>query len=306
MSVSAAPVLMLIFNRPDLTARIFESVRAARPAKLYLACDGPRSLAELQLVKDCQRVVSEVDWPCEVFTLYRPRNLGCKVAVSEAITWFFEREEAGIILEDDVLPVPEFFEFMNKALVEYRDKLWVGAVSGISLTDEVDQSGQVLCRSSAFPMIWGWGTWRRVWEKYRVELRANCGTNSDPVLTDFRLTSSVFVQNWTRIFDDLKSGAVNTWDYQLCYLFMKENLRCVLPTVPLVDNIGFDSRATHTKGLRPNWLIKPSQQSEARFNFKVTRRDDLMDELILDRVFGVNRVSKIKHFIKNVLRLGAL
>jgi len=201
-----------------------------------------------------------------------------------------------------VLPVPEFFEFMNKALVEYRDKLWVGAVSGISLIDEVDQSGQALCRSTAFPMIWGWGTWRRVWEKYRVELPEHCGTSLDPVLTDFRLTSSLFVECWATIFDNLKSGAMNTWDYQLNYLFLKEDLRCVLPTVPLVDNIGYDSRATHTTGLLPNWLLKPSQRSEIRFNFKVTRRDDLMDELILDRVFHVNRVRKIKHFIKNVLR----
>ena len=36
------PVLMILFNRPDLAEQVFERVQQARPARLYLAVDGAR------------------------------------------------------------------------------------------------------------------------------------------------------------------------------------------------------------------------------------------------------------------------
>ena len=36
------PVLLLAFNRPDLTSRIFEKIREVKPIKLYVAVDAPR------------------------------------------------------------------------------------------------------------------------------------------------------------------------------------------------------------------------------------------------------------------------
>ena len=35
-------VLFLVFNRPDTTVRVFETIRQARPPRLYVAADGPR------------------------------------------------------------------------------------------------------------------------------------------------------------------------------------------------------------------------------------------------------------------------
>ena len=36
------PVLFIIFNRPDTTKRVFNSIKKAKPKKLYIAADGPR------------------------------------------------------------------------------------------------------------------------------------------------------------------------------------------------------------------------------------------------------------------------
>ena len=107
------PILFLIFNRPDTTRIVFNRIREIRPERLYVAADAPREgrAKEIALCEEARRIIDDVDWPCEVKTLFRDRNLGCKQAISSALTWFFEQEERGVILEDDCLPDLSFFPF---------------------------------------------------------------------------------------------------------------------------------------------------------------------------------------------------
>lgn len=106
------PVLFLVFNRLDTTKQVFEAIRQAKPPRLYVAADGAREekKGEEQKVKAVREyILNNIDWNCEVKTLFRDKNLGCKYAVSGSINWFFENEEMGIILEDDCLPSQSFF-----------------------------------------------------------------------------------------------------------------------------------------------------------------------------------------------------
>ena len=107
------PILLIVFNRPDLTQRVFEAIRRMQPTQLYVAADGPRK----NIAKDeencnkCLEVIQQVDWPCAVNILKQPENLGCGRAVSKGITWFFNHVDQGIILEDDCIPENGFFHF---------------------------------------------------------------------------------------------------------------------------------------------------------------------------------------------------
>ena len=107
------PVLLLLFSRPDTARRVFETIRRARPTRLYVAADGPRPghPTDAQRCAETRAVVQEVDWPCEVFTLFQEHNLNCGRAPVTALNWFFEHEPEGIILEDDCVPAPSFFPF---------------------------------------------------------------------------------------------------------------------------------------------------------------------------------------------------
>src|SRR5277367_265131 len=107
------PILFLIFNRPGCTTDTFEAISKIKPKKLYVAADGPRpgKPGENALCEETREIVNKIDWDCDVKTLFRESNLGCKNAVSSAITWFFENEEMGIILEDDCMPAQSFFPF---------------------------------------------------------------------------------------------------------------------------------------------------------------------------------------------------
>ncbi len=116
-------VLFVIFNRPDTTSLVFEQIRIAKPKRLYIAADAPRPgfPEDVLRCKQAKEGVSNVDWDCEVKTLYRKKNVGLKKGVSSAVTWFFDQEEEGIILEDDCLPANSFFKFCDTLLEKYRD-----------------------------------------------------------------------------------------------------------------------------------------------------------------------------------------
>src|ERR1044071_2624296 len=103
MKRAVPAVLFVVFARPDTTARVFDMIRKVRPAKLYVAADGPRPGKEgdKEHCEEVRKIATNIDWPCELRTLFRDTNLGCGEAVCSAISWFFEHEEEGIILEDD-------------------------------------------------------------------------------------------------------------------------------------------------------------------------------------------------------------
>ena len=130
------PILFLVFNRPDTTQIVFQAIRKIKPTKLYVACDGPRQdlKSEIEQVALVQKIVSSVDWECDLKTLFRRTNLGCKYAVSSAISWFFDSESEGIILEDDCLPSTSFFYFCQDMLQKFRYDKNVMAITGTNIT----------------------------------------------------------------------------------------------------------------------------------------------------------------------------
>lgn len=250
-SSPAVPVLFLIFNRPDLTARTFQRIREAQPARLYVAADGPRDLREGE-EDACQlarKTTEDIDWPCEVQRLYRADNLGCKMAVSSAISWFFEHEERGIILEDDCLPDLSFFVFCAEMLEHYADDPRVMTISGSNFQNG-KKRGSGSYYFSRYPHVWGWATWRRTWQQY------------DPDLKQWPISERE-VHGWihgesawryfSRSFDGVKAARIDTWDYQLSYCQFIKRALTVIPAHNLVENIGYDERATHTlrKGDNP-------------------------------------------------------
>ena len=151
------PILFLVFNRPETTALVFQEIRKVRPQQLFVAADGPRPdrTGEAEKCAEVKKIVAAVDWPCEVKTLFRDNNLGCRVAVSSAINWFFENVEEGIILEDDCLPHPDFFRFCNELLDYYRNDERIMHIGGNNF-QFVNKYGKSSYYFSHYAHIWGW------------------------------------------------------------------------------------------------------------------------------------------------------
>ena len=297
------PILLLIFNRPDTTRLVFDAIRAAKPPKLYIAADGPRAGRQNEAER-CMRaraIATQVDWPCEVHTLFRDHNLGCKLGVSGGISWFFEHEFEGIILEDDVLPTDTFFEFCEEMLDRYRDDERVAVITGNNLISDKYTSPNSYF-FSRYPHIWGWASWRRAWKKY------------DVAMTDWPLWRDVgglrslwsggrFVEAyWRHYFGATFQGLIDTWDYQWFFACWRSRGLTIVPTVNQTRNLGFGADATHTTGKEPVSL-RNSRSKSLRFPLihpTEVEWDRKADSLIDSQVFGITAYSTLKRYLKSV------
>jgi hypothetical protein len=244
-------VLFLVFNRPDTTKQVFEAIRKAKPPRLYVAADGSRAdqVGEAEKVAKVREIATAVDWPCDVKTLFRDENLGCKYAVSGGITWFFEHEEQGIILEDDCLPSQSFFWFCEEMLESYAKESRVMCITGTNITKGIRFSDDLWF--SNYSLMWGWATWRRAWKKYDRDLSSWPIKREEGFLNKKLKFNSAQKSSWNRILDRTYQGDIDTWDYQWIYSCWINNGLTIAPAVNLIRNIGYSSDATHTKSDHP-------------------------------------------------------
>lgn len=245
----STPILFLVFNRPDTTQRVFDAIRQAKPRHLFIAADGPRTHKpdDAEKCQQVREIISQVDWDCEVKTLFRNENMGCKYAVSSAIDWFFENVEEGIILEDDTLPDSSFFSYCTELLAKYRDFERIMHISGCNWNPDTE----ILNESyffSKYPNIWGWATWRRAWQSYDVKM------SQWPACRKQLLSGDIF-SSWTEylcwkgFFNAMQIEKVDTWDTQWILNVWVNNGVCITPKTTLVNNLGIGVEgATHTTG----------------------------------------------------------
>jgi Domain of unknown function (DUF4214) len=244
--MKASPILLVIFNRPDLTASVMETIRCAAPPRLYVAADGPRGvLGEIDRCQQARQIATSVDWHCEVHTLFRDGNLGLRLAVSSALDWFFTREEAGIILEDDCVPHQSFFPYCNELLDYYWHDTRVMAISGDNF-QMGESSDSYSYYFSRYFHCWGWATWRRAWALYDRDMGLWPKFRDAGMLRSWCDNEPQFEAVFTSIFDSAATGGLDsTWAFRYLFTCWAQNGLTCIPRVNLVTNFGFRSDGTH-------------------------------------------------------------
>lgn len=292
------PVLFLVFNRLDTTTLVFSAIKKMQPSRLYIASDGPRDShpSEMKAVSDVREfLLSNIDWDCEIATLFNDSNLGCKTSVSNAINWFFGQEEMGIVLEDDCLPSQSFFQYCQELLFKYEHDQRIFLITGYNKQNEWKVSENDYFFSN-LGGIWGWASWRRAWEHYDVNL-------SD---IDHFISQDGFQKSLGNSLGDLKQHMiynsvirdnVDTWAMQWGYARHKNNALTCIPSVSLIKNIGFGEGATHTFGDNLDGVAEHEITFPLRENHFIVS-DESYDELLFIRP---NLASRIKNKLKNFL-----
>lgn len=285
-------VLFLVFNRPKVTAQVFQAIRQAKPPRLYIAADGPRAdtHGDSERCNEVRQFATLVDWPCEVKTLFHDKNQGCKIGVSNGINWFFENEEEGIILEDDCLPSQSFFWFCQELLEKYRSDERIGQICGSAfVTESLSSSRSSSYLFSKYGPIWGWASWRRAWSHYDSDL-----SNWQLMKTPFWLNSAYYDDNEKEarliIGEKLYRNGIDTWDYQWGFAKNYQSALSIVPAENMVVNIGFGPDATHTiSGNSPT-------QNKMDMKFPIQHpefmlADEEHDRLYREKMWGSNRNS---------------
>ena len=290
------PILLVVFNRPDITQKLFDAIRLIKPKFLYIAADGPRHdhPADQSLCLETREIFSQIDWNCEVKTLFRDSNLACGVAVSSAISWFFEHVDEGIILEDDCLPDISFFPYCSELLSRYKEDSSIYVISGTNLYKSIEQNLQSYFFSH-YTITWGWASWKRAWEHFNHEI-LDIDRSFDSGALDHVFQSPDEKKYWKRKLKESIIQKRNIWDYQWFYAIWKNKGIGITPSANLVTNIGFRERGSHQ--FLKDSLREPSISDSMLFPLKHPQKEihRVADNYIYKNAFSYS-VSRIFRLI---------
>ncbi len=302
--ILTTPVVLLVFNRPETTARVFAAIRAARPELLLVIADGPRSNhpGEAALCAEVRRIVEQVDWPCKVLKNYSDINLGCGVRPATGITWAFEQVEETIILEDDCLPHPTFFRYCQELLEKYRYDERIMHIAGNNSLVESNK-GEYSYYFSQFPHCWGWASWRRAWRYFDFDMKLFPTVTAegwlDCIFPD-KHASKYWFQKFMEVYGPHKK---HIWDYQWTFACWTCSGLSILPNNNLISNIGFGTEATHTKDTGSRYSLMSVTPVKFPLNHPpFVIRDVDADEEAQREVFRRNPLKIAIDFMKSMKR----
>lgn len=244
------PVVLILFNRPDVTRRVLAEIAKARPRTLWVIADGPRPNrpGEKEKVAATRSLIEQfeqqLDRPCQVRRNFSEKNLGCKRRVATGLDWVFGACEQAIILEDDCLPSGDFFKFCQELLNRYHDDERIAVISGDNFQNGRSRTPHSYYFSKYFH-CWGWASWRRVWKTFDADMKSWPSFRKRRDLKKWQ-DSAGEEAYWERIFGDTHAGKIDSWAFAWLYSCWRHDRLTILPDVNLVSNIGFGSDATHT------------------------------------------------------------
>lgn len=241
----SVPVVFIIFNRPQETAKVFYAIRKSRPSKLFIVADGPRPgvVSDIESSKATRRVVEAIDWPCEVTRVYSEKNLGLRERILTGLDLVFNSVEMAIILEDDVLPDQTFFKFCEDLLAHHYANSEVALVSGYNFAPVKNRDADYFFSNSTY--IWGWATWARTWKSFRSAAQVEEWSPEEINTLEKSFASQLQARDFLSMMKIAKD--LNTWDISFAVWIRQAGLKTIVPFSNLVDNIGFGPSATHTK-----------------------------------------------------------
>lgn len=290
------PVVLIIFNRPLLTQKVFEEIKKIKPEQLFIISDGPRNEGERKTVEEVRRVAEQVDWTCKVSKKYSDNNLGCRMSVSSGLDWVFSQVDRAIILEDDCVPHQSFFPYCEELLEKYQnnDKLMHITGSNLLLDRKVTKDDYFFSR---YMCPWGWATWKRAWKKYNVTM--SLWKSDTKTLQHILKQDKKAILFWEEIFDNVYENKIDTWDHQWTYAIWSHDGYTIMPKKNLIRNIGFGTHATHTR-----YANHFENMPTSTLTFPLKHPNSIVQNNSADRYMQHNmyRFSLLKSIIKTAIK----
>jgi hypothetical protein len=284
------PVVLIIFNRPDLTALTFQAIAQARPKRLFVLADGPRSRDEAELCAQTRAVTERLDWDCELKTDFAEVNLGCRQRCASGFDWVFSQVDEAIFLDDDCVPDPTFFRFCEVMLEHYRDDMRVMMITGSNYLERWKAESQSY-HFSYFGSPWGWASWKRAWTFYDVTMNLWGDEEIKARIRDVLADEECFALQ-ARRFDGVYGNPADrhSWDLPWSFARLMQSGLTVVPAVNLISNRGCLGGNTLPPTFPTANLPTAPISFPLRFQTSVSV-DRLYDLLHIRRVTGRDQIS---------------
>ena len=274
--VVTTSIVIILFNRSDLAELLIKQLSKFAINKLYVVMDGPRENNEKDIDERNKilQILENIDFVNNIILEISDKNLGCTNRIVSGLNNVFRNEDSAIILEDDCIPSDTFFNYCEHMLETYREDTRIGVISGTNLVE--NSSNENSYHFSKYCNIWGWATWRRVWDEYDVKMNLLNEENLEKIRGRFNSRNEF--NYWKAVFNQTKNGNIKTWDYQLWFSVWLNGQISIVPSVNQIDNLGFaHENATHTIGKHPAETIKARN-----LKFPLLKPESILPDAIQD------------------------
>lgn len=312
------PVVMLVFNRPDLTRRTLAAVATAKPEKLFVVADGPRpgNPDDERLCGEVRALFDHLDWPCEVVRRFAETNRGLDPNIEAGIDWVFGQVDQAIILEDDCIADPTFFVYCEELLERYRDEKRVWMISGD--THEVPEAyfGDYSYDFATWASIWGWATWADRWQAHRKLFDRQHVPVDQPgqLVPPHRvepahphpdaLVSEAGRRHFTKVAFDTDPTSY-FWDHHWWVTMISQDGLAAVPRHNLIENDGYGEGATNVRAQKKPIPARPLELP-IRHPAAIERNRKVEEELELIMVRTDSWLSRVARALIRPLWMRAI
>ena len=276
---ACAPVVLIGYRRPEMTAQVLDAIIEAQPSHLFLVMDGPKSgdPDDSSAVAAVRSVLESVPVETPVTKIFAESNLGLKARVVSGLDEVFATVEEAIIVEDDCLPSPDFFRYATELLHRYRANAEVGIVSGSSRL----RGHRVSSASYDFSRdvrIWGWATWGRTWHSFSAsgDLERSWSQKEQAALVN-KFPPGARRRAMKKMLKT--AGTLDSWALPFVVHCVRRGYLNAVPSQNLVTNIGLGSSSTHTRF--ESWV---AHQDAVKLEFPLQHPDVVSANSRLDAV----------------------
>ena len=244
-----APVVLLVYNRPEHVKRGIESLlrnAEAPQTDLYIFSDAARTPADEAKVSEVRKIVHGIKGFKKVVVTERQNNIGLAANVTGGVTEVVNSYGRVIVLEDDLVVAPYFLRFMNDALETYKDEERVGHIQACDFTRSRELPPTFLIKWTG---SWGWATWARAWKLYNPDGSALLHELEDRHLTNTFDFNGKYI--FTKMLRNQVEGKNDSWAIRWnASLFLHDVLSLNVGR-SLVSNVGLDGSGTNSTALDP-------------------------------------------------------
>ena len=299
------PLVIIIFNRPDKTKILYESLKKYKPTNLFIISDGPRNNFENEKEKVIQSrsIFEKIDWECEVLFNISETNLGCRERIISGLNWVFDKVDKAIILEDDCIPTDDFFIYMEILLEKYQNNKKISSVCGTNfLSDTYDVKDSYLY--SKYCHVWGWGTWKDRWFKIDSKLKNLDKIKENRFLKKYLGSIRAYFY-WHWLLDRVKNKKLNSWAYIWNFTnFTNENLS-IIPSSNLISNIGIGKNSSNTRSLPYKYI--EAKKIKNRFSLPLKHPQNVTVDLkhdlkVEDTIFSKSIYNRFLWIIRKLIK----
>ena len=294
------PIVLICFNRPLETEKVFSKIKSIKPKKLFLIMDGPKKNCSNDAINCIQvrNIITKIAWNCKVYKNFSKKNLGLKKRIVTGLNWVFNRTNSAIILEDDCLPSNDFFNYCEKLLIYYKKNNLVKFITGNNF-----QKSKLNIKAdyyfSKYSHIWGWATWKNTWKLY-------CDNNKiwDKYLDskDFRKICPNYLERryWKSMFNEVKNGHLKSWSIYLLFSIWRSGGLTATPNINLVKNLGFNKRGTNTKTGKIEYNKKIQNIGKDLKHPKEIFHNFSADNYVFENIYNQSLKKKITNYFNKI------